>query len=286
MAKIKNYIGELSGKLGGYIFARNKGGSYVRAFATPTNPRTIAQIRARGIFSSAVTGWHALTDATKQLWNQAAATFFKSKHPVAGTSLSGFNAYVSAKANLESANQKNVVLTFNGITATTQPLETDIFNPPAAAMGGNIGIAGLGPTGETVPTSITLADGAIDTINGLFQFSLQLGQAYSVANLPVFSSPVTSENMGVIFSMSMPGTQEQQFTKSPKYNTFACTGLINITAVTGPSNDIEGSFSYNTDNLKFQATHGQIVEINAFLIGESGQTYPIGAIRIGSEELS
>ena len=44
MAKIKfgMMMTDASGKLGGQVFSKNRGGSYVRTKVTPTNPQTAA----------------------------------------------------------------------------------------------------------------------------------------------------------------------------------------------------------------------------------------------------
>lgn len=71
MAKIKmgSIVTDMSGKLGGHVYAKNKGGNYVRTKATPSNPQTPAQMSIRGIFASISSGWSALTDAGRESFN-------------------------------------------------------------------------------------------------------------------------------------------------------------------------------------------------------------------------
>lgn len=76
MASIKfsALVADVRGKVGGNIFARNRGGAYVKATATPTNPGSSKQSAARGIFATLMTEWRALSNANKSAWNSASYT--------------------------------------------------------------------------------------------------------------------------------------------------------------------------------------------------------------------
>lgn len=71
MAKIKfgMMMTDASGKLGGQVFSKNRGGSYVRTKVTPVNPQTPAQMLIRGIFASISSAWSALTQASRDSFN-------------------------------------------------------------------------------------------------------------------------------------------------------------------------------------------------------------------------
>lgn len=71
MAKIKfgAMMTDASGKLGGQVFAKNRGGAYIRTKTTPLNPQTTAQMSIRGIFASISSSWSQLTEANRQTWN-------------------------------------------------------------------------------------------------------------------------------------------------------------------------------------------------------------------------
>lgn len=66
-------LGAMSGKLGGLVAARNKGGQYFRRNAMPTNPQTPGQTANRTLFGANVNAWIQLTDADKVSWNVWAA---------------------------------------------------------------------------------------------------------------------------------------------------------------------------------------------------------------------
>lgn len=73
MAKvISSVIGELRGKLGGSVFARNQFGMYARAHIIPVNTNTIAQRRSRALFADAVQAYCTLTPEQKAAWTDYA----------------------------------------------------------------------------------------------------------------------------------------------------------------------------------------------------------------------
>jgi len=73
MAKIKFGFGvaEVRNKLGGSVFARNKGGNYVRTKVTPLNPQTSAQVGARSLLTSLAQSFRALSQNEITAWNNA-----------------------------------------------------------------------------------------------------------------------------------------------------------------------------------------------------------------------
>lgn len=62
-------VAQIRGKLGGTIFSRNRGGSFVRTFVTPTNPNTPAQQQVRNALSTLVVKWlTVLTQLQRDGW--------------------------------------------------------------------------------------------------------------------------------------------------------------------------------------------------------------------------
>lgn len=94
-----------SGKIGGHVAGRNRGGAYLRTKVTPNNPNTAAQAGARALLASLSTGWSGLTDAQRTSWNGAVKDFATTdifgdiKNP------SGINLYVKLNANLIAAGE-------------------------------------------------------------------------------------------------------------------------------------------------------------------------------------
>ena len=88
------------GKIGGHVASKNRGGAYLRTKATPSNPNTVAQAKARSVLSSLSQLWSQLTDGQRQGWNDAVKEwgttdiFGDIKKP------SGINLFVKLNANL------------------------------------------------------------------------------------------------------------------------------------------------------------------------------------------
>lgn len=68
-------ITNISGKAGGSVYAHNRGGSYVRNFAVPSNPQTEAQQNARARFGVLSSLWRQLSLENQEAWRQAAQNF-------------------------------------------------------------------------------------------------------------------------------------------------------------------------------------------------------------------
>lgn len=88
------------GKLGGVVYAKNKGGNYIRTKITPTNPQTAAQMSMRQQLGSASSAWRSLTAPERASWINAAPSF-----PVINVfgqvkQLSGFGLFVQLSKNL------------------------------------------------------------------------------------------------------------------------------------------------------------------------------------------
>lgn len=79
MAKIKfgMMMTDARGKLGGQVFSKNRGGSYIRTKVTPSNPRSSFQQAIRTLLSSFSQAWSALTDNQRSAWNGAVENWSK-----------------------------------------------------------------------------------------------------------------------------------------------------------------------------------------------------------------
>ena len=98
----------MSGKLGGHVFARNRGGSYVRTKVTPTNPQTTAQSGVRAVLTALSQAWRALTQAQITAWNSAVQSFPRNNVFGEPKTLSGHQLYVGLNAQLEAAGQATI----------------------------------------------------------------------------------------------------------------------------------------------------------------------------------
>jgi hypothetical protein len=77
MAKFVPAIGDIAGKIGNLVFARNRYGPTIRRRAVPVNTRTIAQRLSRAELSGASAYWRQVIEpaGTANAWNAFAANF-------------------------------------------------------------------------------------------------------------------------------------------------------------------------------------------------------------------
>jgi len=125
----------LSGKIGGTVFARNRGGAYARAYAIPTRVTSDRANLVKTVFGAASQAYANLTTAQVRAWDQYAA-----ENPVANRigqliTLKGQAYYVGCNSRLLMASESaltlpptlpspvsvvadNAVVDVNGTTAT------------------------------------------------------------------------------------------------------------------------------------------------------------------------
>lgn len=95
MGLFKALLGEISGKVGGNVFARNRGGSYLRAWAKPINPNTPAQQVIRNAMSNLVVLWGStLSPGQREDWATYAANVAMTNRLGDTIFLTGQNHYI------------------------------------------------------------------------------------------------------------------------------------------------------------------------------------------------
>lgn len=98
-------ITEASGKLGGTVFSRGRGGAYVRNRVMPSNPQTIAQQAVRSAFAAISSAWRSLTQTQRDEWNAITADY-PTKNRLGETKiLSGKALFQKLNMNLSLANE-------------------------------------------------------------------------------------------------------------------------------------------------------------------------------------
>ena len=73
MAKFTPIAGQITGRIEGVVYSKNKYGHYVRAFRAPRQPGSTPQMQVRAHFLNASTSWRALSEAQRSAWNAYAA---------------------------------------------------------------------------------------------------------------------------------------------------------------------------------------------------------------------
>jgi hypothetical protein len=114
MAKVKftAIVADMRNKLNGSVFARNRGGAYVRTKVTPLNPQSAAQVGARSLLTSLAQGFRSLTQEQISAWNAAVTQWQTTDIFGDSVSATGLALYVRLNANITNA---------GGVLLTTPP---------------------------------------------------------------------------------------------------------------------------------------------------------------------
>jgi hypothetical protein len=137
-----------SGKIGGHVASRNRGGAYIRTKVTPINPQSAAQLTVRNRLGSRSQAWRGLTQAQRDAWNAAVGDFARTdifgdlKNP------SGFNLY---------GRLNNNILTVGGAA---------IVLPPVVGAVASVGVTSIIPAAGTslIPMVLTGAVPALTAV--------------------------------------------------------------------------------------------------------------------------
>ncbi len=92
--------GQLSGRLGSVIAARNRGGSYFRNGTIPITSTTAEALAAKARLGALSTGWQSLTDAQRLAWQSWAQNNPVVNRLGQSITLQGNAAYISINARL------------------------------------------------------------------------------------------------------------------------------------------------------------------------------------------
>ena len=88
-----------SGKIGGHVVSKNRGGKYLRTKSTPTNPQTQAQTAQRATLGGLASSWPLLTDEQRLSFNSAVNDFIGTDIFGDQRTPSGNNLYVGLNMN-------------------------------------------------------------------------------------------------------------------------------------------------------------------------------------------
>lgn len=100
LIKLTAIVDNISGKLNGTVFSRNKGGHYMRSKSMPSNPRTSFQSAVRARFGAIAQLWGALTEAQRDAWRAIASEFPYTNRLGDTKTLSGFALHQKLNTNL------------------------------------------------------------------------------------------------------------------------------------------------------------------------------------------
>lgn len=135
MALFKSIRGEMSGTIGGEVYSRNRGGTYIRAWARPTNPNSPAQQAVRTNLADVVVMWMGLTALQRASWETYGAN-------VAMTNRLGDTVYLTGQQHfIRSAT------VFARMGEAVVPDGPTVFSLPevgTVTVAGTAGVAGVG----------------------------------------------------------------------------------------------------------------------------------------------
>lgn len=101
LIKLTAIVDNISGKLNGTVFAKNKGGNYMRSKSKPSNPKTAAQMAVRAQFGAISSAWKALSEGARSAWRESASNFPYINRLGDTKILSGFALHQKLNTNLD-----------------------------------------------------------------------------------------------------------------------------------------------------------------------------------------
>lgn len=261
----------LSGKLDGTVYARNKGGAYVRNWVKPTNPKTTVQSKVRSAFSDSAKAFGGLDTDVKNSWNYYATSYFKPKKIKPGVVYSGFNAFQSLQNTQQQAyrNYRDASVTFPSDIVVTNENITVNQTIPYNVFGGQ-------PENnlhEPIPVTLKSATIAID---GDVVFRVKLGRPLDSHGIE-FSNVNGDRKIGFILFGNVPNST------SPTENIcLGFTGLLDVTTQSAGTDDylefeMAGSMPDFTGRKMWYQT-GQRAIVSAYAISNYGELSYIGNV--------
>jgi hypothetical protein len=279
MALIKGqFWGDMSGKVGGIVFGRNKAGKTARQYVVPTDAKSGQQVKVRSVFASAVSFWNSISSLTKSQWNTFASTIFKPKRPKGGVSYSGFQAFTSLNAMVNTMNTHNdlALITIPSNTATYIDFSNQVGVPPVLPS------SNLIMDGNDVVESLSLTAVTYNSVTGAWTVELGVDPVIT-ATIPVFENPVTEIPIG--FALYFSGVLPTGANSVGNYDQFLIGILrhpVFVSNVTAMSSFTFGGIVNNDYliNLKNGFTPGVDVFATVFAISLNGQSSRIGMVRV------
>lgn len=124
-------LAEARGSMAGATFSRNGNSAYVRARATPVNPRTPAQTVNRDALNSIATAWRSLTQPQRQTWIDLAKTVPYTNSLGESAFYSGFQLFMKCNLTIRAVggdfieNAPATPPTFGAVSLTSLVSEQD-----------------------------------------------------------------------------------------------------------------------------------------------------------------
>jgi hypothetical protein len=268
VARVTFINAELSGKLGGTVYARNKGGAYVRQFVKPTNPRSQAQILARQRFKNAVTAWSSLTTSQKSNWSNYAINYYRPKVLKTGVTYSGSQSFISLWDVSQQANyQKRDVIVTTDVPGPVTSTFVDHLLSDTSPIG--VMTSQLKNSATNLPMNVSYENFTL-TDDFTVTFRLQVGSA----DKPLFVDPGTNLSVGYLVAMQFKKKSSGSTSKQAFNIVFAATGTnATFTMVTPQAEyltfSIDGT-GFPVANYKTLPVAGESVTLTLYHVNSKG----------------
>ena len=277
MARVTFMNAIVSGKVGGTVYAHNKGGSYMRILRRPTNPKSVAQVNARNNFGGGSNLYRACTAAQRAAYNTFASTLFNPLKGRPGVIYSGQQAANALNIASISADllirTGTIKLNTVAVTATFGTF-AGVVNPPAYRLAGQI------QTSTHGPLNLSMSAGSVTTAGAA---TFEITADSNIAAAPIFSNVGQTEFVGFSLYMSNPFGPGQSFVTNKFFKFLGSTGpILTATAtVVTPSPLIE--FAFTDTKLVPGSCHswitiGNKVRLTVVMESQSGQQVDLGSV--------
>jgi len=285
MAKFTPFLGNISGKISANVFARNKGGNYIRAHRAPTNPNSPAQQRARASFGASSRLWSGLSASLKSAWNSFAASGFSPKKPTPGVVYSGaaalashanqisainYNADGSAVVKEGATDIDMTYVPFSLPVAPPQELFSAVISDATAQAESSITLESAGYTVTDTPKvtlNFTTEGGNVDTTDwAAIDFNSLFGN--SKFGFIVYATKSVNPSGGAqkqINPITLSSTQlfNKQVTRLAPSTPFAFS--------------VEMSPSIHIIDSKYTIVKGDNIELSVYAVSQSGASVLLGS---------
>jgi len=259
------------GKLGNLVGSKNASGNYLRKYAKPTNPSSIAQQNARTLFHSVHGAWNALTATLIQSWNSFATNGFNALRSTNHGQYTGKMAFSGIKASVGNANLRIQLSTISINLLTTAVAQTSgpfVFNdtPPVSTVRPSIF--------DTATSSfpIQLASATLSSAGALTGTFTCVGAPTAGLTL----GDLKDDNglfFGLAFYLSDPVKAVGQIVKNPFFYSLGNTGVVTFTTtkmVAAKTFKVTMSCANVIPNFKSFPVTGNVCKITAVAIGSNG----------------
>lgn len=188
LIKLTAIVDNISGKLNGTVFSRNKGGHYMRSKSMPFNPRTSFQNAVRARFGAIAQLWGALTEAQRDAW-RAMASEFPYRNRLGDTKiLSGFALHQKLNTNLAIIGQSFV----SNPPEPISPPAVISISASASLAEGNFNLTGELAQGVTATPYTAVVMATPPLRDGVSNFNTQLREIEMIPDITKNSDIMTA----------------------------------------------------------------------------------------------